>query len=312
MSNKLNLLIFLNSYRDANPSNNPSMSQFKWQREANGISSSKPQSVEFCLTPGETRTLFNGSRTLLSDLTTEFDISLKSGGTYVLKNTAGTSPGFRTLRSIASDATTQVSVTPNAGLMTLSSVAGTAFDFTTTNVGDEVLVGDQFNSANRGRFKILSKTTTSITVENSSAVGETVTLGATFADQVRACSSSGVQIGDKIKLGSGFSLVNQNTYEITAVQDNLVEFFFSGLLPEEFSLLAPSVVIYSSAKKFMYLETDKKLSTTVNGSAESDVEPFSDGTSSAPGILVKSSVVYSFEVTNQTSDVATLYFASIE
>lgn len=312
MSNKLNLLVYLNAYRDANSTNNPSMSQFKWQREMNGLAAEKPQSVEFCLTPGETKTLFSGVRALASDLTTEYDIYLKAGGTYVLEHVGGTAPSFRTLRTIGSDATTQVQVTKSANITTFTSIAGTLFDFTPVAVGDEVLIGQAFNASNRGRFKVLAKTTTSISVENSSSVAETVTLGLDFENEFRVYSAAGVQKGDKISLGAGFSLVSQNTYEVTAVQDNLIEFFFTGSLPDQSGLLAPTVVIYSSAKKLVYLESDKKISTLVNGSPESDLEPVVSGSSSTPGILLKTSVIYSFEITNESSEIATLYFVSVE
>lgn len=309
----MNVLVYLNAYKDSNPSNNPNLNNFKWQRELQGLSAEKPQSVEFCLAPGESRTMFDGQRTLLSDNTSEFSISLKNGSTYSIQNTAGTSPNFRTPRSINTDSTTEITVTVSGSLMTMQATAGTIMSTSSVNVGDEVSVGIGFNAANRGRFKILSKTADSITVENSSAVAEgPILLDVDFADDIRIYSAAGVQKGDKIKLSSGFSLNSQNTYEITGVQDNLVEFFSSAVLAEEADLVNPSITIYSSAKKLVYVETDKPVNVSINNVTESKIEPFIEGNNSLPGILLKRSTMWEMTITNNGTDMATLYFVSIE
>lgn len=310
---KMNILVYLNAYRDSNPSNNPSLSNFKWSREFQGLSAEKPQSIEFCLAPGESRTLFNGQRSLSSDNTTTYDIALKSGSTYRLTHVSGAAPAFRTLRAISSDATTEVQVSVAGTIVTFTSIAGTAFNFGTTQVGDEALIGPAFNAANQGKFKIIGKTANSISVENSSGVAEaSIILGAGFEDEVRVYSAAGVQKGDKIILGAGFSAITQATYEITGVQDNQVEFFASAVLPQETALLNPSVTIYSAAKKFVYMETDKKTGITVNGVAESSLEPFVESSGSFPGLYMKKSVMWSMVVTNNSTDMATYYFAGIE
>jgi hypothetical protein len=310
---KANILVYLNIYRDSNPTNSPNMSHTKWQRELQGVSAEKPQSIEFSLAPGESRVMFDGQRTLSSDNTTVYSLTLKSGSTYMLKNTSGTSPAFRTLRNIGSDATSQITVTVSGSLMTLQGTGGTIISTASVVVGDEISIGNIFNAANRGRFKILSKTTNSVTVENSSAIAEaSITLGSNYADEIRIYSASGVQKGDKIKLGSGFFSTNQSTYEVTGVQDNLVEFFSAGVLATETGLVNPSVTIYSSAKKLVYVETDKPVNVTVNGIAESKIEPFIEGNNSLPGMLLKRSTMWEMTITNNGTDMATLYFVSIE
>jgi hypothetical protein len=312
---KLNILVYLNAYKDANASNNPSLNNFKWTREVQGVEADKAQSVEFTLSPGESRVLFSGARAILSDNTTEFAFSLKSGttNTYKISYVSGQIPAFRTGRAIGSDATTVVTVTTSGALATFQSTGGTIYSMSSVVVGDEVSIGTAFDAANRGRFKVLAKTADSFTVENTSAVAESaVVLGPTFADEVRIYSASGVQVGDKIKLGSGFNLLNQATYEVTGVQDNLVEFFSASTLPPEPSVTGPDVTIYSSAKKVMYLETNKKVGIEINGQQESGLEPFIEGNNSLPGVLLKRSTMWSVEVTNESTDMATLYFASVE
>jgi len=310
---KMNVFVYLNAYKDSNPSNNPSMNNFKWIRELQGLSAKEPQSIEFTLAPGESKVMFDGQRALLSDSTTTYSLTLQAGSIYVLKHTAGTAPAFRTLRNIGYDATTQITVTVSGSLMTLTSTGGTPITTTSVLVGDEVSVGVGFNAANRGRFKIISKTANSITVENASALAEgPVTLGSDYTEDMRIYSASGVQKGDKIRLGSGFSLTAQNTYTVTGVQDNLVEFFSASVLPNETGLVNPSVVIYSSAKKLIYAETNKPVDVNINGVAESKIEPFIEGNNSLPGMLLKRSTMWSMTITNNSTDTATLYFISIE
>lgn len=309
----MNILVYLNAYKDITATNSPNLNNFKWQRELQGLSAEKPQSLEFCLAPGESRVMFNGQRTLASDLTTQFSISLKNSSTYVLKHTAGTAPQFRTSRSLSIDATSQVTVTVSSGLMTLQTTAGTEMNTGPVVVGDELFVGTGFLSANQGRFKILSKTSDSVTVSNPSATAEgPVTLGSDFAEDLRIYSAAGVQKGDKIKLGTGFSLSSRSTYEVTGVQDNLIEFFSSSALAFETGLLNPEVTIYSSAKKLIYLETDKPVDISVNGINESKLEPFIEGNNSLPGMLLKRSTMWEITITNNSTDMATLYFVSVE
>lgn len=308
---KLNILVYLNAYRDSNPTNNPSLNNFRWQRDLQGIDASKPQSLEFCLAPGESRIMFDGERILLSDLTTEYSLSLKAGSTYVLTNTAGAAPAFRTLRATGQDSTTEVDIVVSGSLMTVSSSGGTDFDMSSVVIGDELFLGSTFLSQNQGRFMVLSKTATSVTVENPSAAAEAGVL-LTDPELFRIYSSAGVQKGDKIQLGSGFSLSSQGVYEVTGVQDNLIEFFSAKILSPETGLLDPDVTIYSSAKKLIYVEADKNTSVQINGQEESRIEPFINGNNSKPGILMKRSTMWSMVLTNNSSEMSTLYFISVE
>src|ERR1700687_2028349 len=130
LMSRFNFLLFLNAYEDRNPSNNPSRSVFKWERELSSLPVANPVSLEFSLAPGETRTLFNGSRTLTQDVTTQYNLALVAGKTniYQLSWVSGTKPGFRTGRTSGADATTAVTVTLNGPVATFSSTGGTPFN----------------------------------------------------------------------------------------------------------------------------------------------------------------------------------------
>lgn len=312
---KLNFLVYLQTYSDVSASNNPSLSNFKWAREITGIPASNPISEAFSLAPGESKTIFSGVRSLLVDGTTEFSLQLKplSSSTYRLLATAGQAPGFRTARTTSADATTEVTAAVNGPIVTFSSTGGTAFDFSSVQVGDFVRIGDQFNTLNQGKFKILAKTATSFTIENYTGVNEgPIVLGATFADQIRIYSASGVQEGDTIVIKSGFSSVTFGSYKVTDVTDNYVEFYSTAVLPQETDIISADLAIYSQAKNLVYLESNQKATVEINGTQMAAMEPFIINNSKQPGVFMLKASVYSFTVTNNSLDTASCFVATVE
>lgn len=313
----LNLLVFLNTYSDANSSNNPSQNNFKWDREVKGLSVANPLSVAFTLAPGETKTLFNGARALAQDGTTQYSISLKplSSNTYVLSGVAGTLPSFRTARAPGADATTQVAATQNGPLVIFSSTGGTAFDLIVGGavVGDYVRIGNLFSPALQGEYKILALTATSLTVENEAGVSQgPITLGAGFASQVSIYSALGVQINDTLVISGGFSAVTQGSYKVTSVGANFVEFYSTDALPIESNIQTQAIAVYSAAKQLVYLESDQHVSMILNGVAGGEISPFVIGNSTKPGIFMRTSTIYSMSVTNASTSPANLFLASAE
>lgn len=312
---KTNISVILNTYSDTSPSNNPSLSNFKWSRSINGISASEPISESISLAPAESKTLFDGTRTLSHDNTTVYNLTLKSlsSNTYILKYVSGTLPNFRTPRNIATDATSQITITKNGPITTFTASGGTLFSTTAIQVGDFVRIGSQFNSLNQGEFKIIAKTSTSFTIDYSGSVAEgPITLGASFADQIQAYSALGVQANDTLVITGGFSLVTQGSYNITSVGAQFVEFYSTNILPQETSIQTNLFNVYSSSKNFLYLETDQKLALTINGSSISNIEPFIIGNSSQPGLFMLKSTIYSASITNSGTDTANVFCASIE
>lgn len=313
---KLNLLLSLNSYLDTSASNSPSLNAFKWARDFQGLAVDKPESIQFSLAPGESRTLFDGTRTLLQDGTTQYQLALKSGtsNTYVLKHVGGTAPQFRTSRTSGADATTQVTVTKNANVYTFASTAGTPFALIAGSVvvGDQVSIGNLFSAGNQGTYKIIARDATSFSVENNNGTAEgPITLGSGFADQVRIFSAAGVQPGDTIAILADFSPVSQGAFEVTAVYDDRVEFYSTDSLPQE-TQTTDQIAIYSQAKRLVYLESDKKLSIQINNSAQGRIEPFVSGTDIKPALLLKNETAWIMSVTNDSLDTANVFFASVE
>jgi hypothetical protein len=314
---KFNILFHIQNYKDATPTNTPQMSHFKWTREQQGLSSDAPISQEFALAPSESKDLFNGSRTLSHNGSTEYSLYKKPlvSNTYILEwNGNGAAPAFRTSRAIGSDATTEITVTKNGDLVTLTNTAGTAIDLVTglVVVGDLVSLGAEFNSANQGVFKILSRTANSLSLENSSGSAEVVVLGASYETALEIFSSNGVQVGDTLKILGGFSPVSRESFDITAVYSDRVEFFSAKVLPEESDVQTNAISIYSSAKKFIYIESSDKITLTINGTSQVTVEPFVEATGNKPGMYFQKSTIWSLSCSNDSINMATIYLAAIE
>lgn len=312
---KLNFLVYLNTSSDPSSSNNPSLNNFKWTREITGIPASNPISQALPLAPGESKTLFSGTRTLSGDGSTVYSIAPKplSSNTYIFSATSGTLPNFRTPRSTGADATTAVTVTLNGPLVTFTSTAGTPFNLAAVQVGDFARIGNLFNQLNQGEYQILAKTSTSFTVENFTAVAEgPIVLGAGFAAQVQIYSAAGVQAGDTLVISGGFSLVTQGSYKITAVAANYLEFYFTDILPAESGIMTTAIAVYSAAKSLVYIECDQKATITINGSQTMNMEPLVVNDFVQPGVFMVHSTIYSLSIQNNSLETANAFLATVE
>jgi len=315
---KLNLLVHVNAYEDVKDTNDPSQNNVKWNRDLQGLSIAEPESRSINLPAGQSHTLFEGTVSTSADVTTTWDIALVSGSTYRISHNAGTTPVFRTQRAIGHDATTEVTVTKNAKLMTFTATGGTLWDLVSagTQVGDEIRVGNVFNTANRGKFKVISFSATQVTVENELGQAEgPITLGATFIDQINVFSAGGIQVGDKVDIVDGFSPVTQGTYEITDVNPDYIEIFSGYCIPTETGVSnnPDALIIYRNAKQFLYLESNKKLEIEINGSSTTNtLEPLKVGTQSKPGIFMSSASIKRAAITNTSQETAKILYITAE
>lgn len=313
--NKLNLLVYLNAYADQNASNSPSRNNFKWERSINGLLVNDPNSLEFSLAPGESKTLFNSSRTLTQDNTTQYSIApvLGQNARYQLSWSGGTAPGFRVGRVTGANSTTHVTTSLNGTVLTFTSSGGQPFSLLAggVQVGDFVQLGSIFSANNQGQYQLIAVTATSFSVVNAFGAIETVTLG--NASQVDIFSSAGVQVGDTLLISGGFSSVSQGAYIVSEVTDLYVKFSFAGVLPTEGPITTEAIAFYSDAQRFIYVESDQKVSMVINGQAGNEINPIADCNCVVrPGIFMRMSTIYSLTVTNIGQDTASLYLASVE
>lgn len=317
----LKTLIFLQGY-EGSPSgacagNPPSRNFFKWTRE-NQSSISSALSETFQIAPGESQTLFSGTVSLTQDGTTQYSLALApfQSNIYQLTNTAGTAPTFRTLRTIGTDATTQVTTSVNGPILTYTFTGGTLPNLSSVVPGDNVLIGNDFNTLNQGStgiWQIISTTSTSFSVVNPTGYVEgPVTLGSGFTNQVRIFSAAGVQIGDTVVISSGFSPVSWGSYQITLVTDNTLQFSYTGSLPTESGILT-EVAVYSVAKTMVYAESDQNLTLTLNGGSPGPtIVPIVSNGSVFPGMFLLNGITYSLSVTNNSINICNVTLLSAE
>jgi hypothetical protein len=316
MSNLL-FSVFLNSYSDNRPSNAPSLSNVKWNRELDGIPCQNPTSQAAQLAPGENRVLFNGTRSLAQDGTTRYSIALKlfSTNTYVLSGVSGTLPNFRTPRVTGADSSTQITTSINGPVQTFASTGGTPLNLISggVQVGDYVTIGNLFNALDQGTFQIIALTATSFSIENLLGVIEgPITLGSGYASQLQIFSPAGVQIGDTLVISGGFSPATQGSYKVTAVYANSLEFYSNSPLPQESNILTEAIALYSNAKQLIYLESDSITSVILNGVVVANIEPFVINTNVRPGVFLLKSTVFSLALQNNGINPANIFFASVE
>lgn len=315
---KLNLLVHINAYEDQNPSNDPSKNNVKWTNEAQGLSIEEPESKSLSLPSGQSHTLFSGNIAISADATTTWDLELVSTSVYRLVHNAGTAPNFRVARSTGADATTEITVTKNASLLTFTSSAGTplALILGGATIGDEVRIAAPFASSNQGKFKILSLNATSFVVQNNSGVAETQVLGVDFAESIEIFSANGVQVGQKVDIVDGFSPVTFGTYEIKDVNPNWIEFVSGMALPLETNVSnnPEAIVVYNNAKQFLYLETNQTLDVVIDGDTITThaLKPMCYGSSTKPGILMLSASIKSVSITNTSVNTAKVFYVTAE
>jgi hypothetical protein len=201
--------------------------------------------------------------------------------------------------------------------LTYTFTGGTLPNLSSVQPGDDVLIGTVFNQLNQGVWQVISKTTTSISVVNQSGyVQGPITLGSSYATQLRIFSSGNVQVGDTLVISSGFSPVTLGSYIVTQVTDNYIQFSYTGSLPTE-GPITTEVGVYSVAKSTIYLETDQNLELLINGALSGPVvTPMVSPTTKTnivfPGLFLLNSTVWSLSVTNNSITPANVTLLSAE
>lgn len=302
---KVNILVSINSYEDANSSNNPNMNHFKWTRQVVNGAAEEPQSLQTIVHPGSPKSLFSGVIQLDQDGTTKYDLSFVQPGVYKLSHSGGTAPNFRTDRLIGGGSDTEVSVSVSGGAKTFAVIAGTPLDLTRVQLGDEVVISSPFSSLNKGVFKIISVSANSFTIESQFAAAETRIFGSDTPIMIQ--SKEGLLPTDQIQLGPEFGAAS-GIYSILSVLPNSLTFAFSGSLPA-LSGVSSQIVAFSRAKKTVYIESSKKVALTINGNQTVMMEPSFE---SSPAICLLTQKIYSLSVECVDFNSSTIYMASIE
>lgn len=291
------------------------------------VSVNNPATVPYTLAPGASVTLFDGSRTIAADGTTQWTLSLSSlaSDRYRFTHTSGTAPALRTDRGLTLSA---VSVAATVNANQTVTFAAPAASFSAVQVGDVLFVpgpetGDAstvFSSLNQGFWTVLAVAANGSSVQVSRGSGtftgftETVTLASNA--QLQAFSSSGVQVGDGVFVSAGFSTPVLHGYTVLAVNPKWFEVRATAALPVSAVATpgASGVLFYAAAKRYIELWSDQECVIRVNGDTgdSNKVSPWQAGDILQAGHYIKAGVTWSAVVVNKTTSVMNIQLITAE
>lgn len=323
MSN-LKMLTSIVAFRDPIPDTaNPRLRHVDWMRSFSVQDAGNPRSDSYTIAPGETRSIFDGTRTLTVNGDTVFSLSLVPGETinYRILHTSGTAPGFRTARSFNVVGNT-VSLTVNPDqTMTITTNTG---NFTGIQAGDTLWipgvddgVTSPFQLANQGFWLVMTISASQLIVRRTGDFNGITQAGVsiTASNHMRAFSAAGVQQGDKIELLSGWAAANLGTYVVIAATSSYIDIQSTAKpLAFENTVIPTSSgqTVYSSGKRMVYVESDQEVILRLNGDVGSlyKVGPWVAGED--PGQFLTTGAVWSLTVVNAGQQMANVSVISVE
>jgi hypothetical protein len=305
---QINVQVNAIAFYDNAPSNNPLLRAFDLTVKAFGISTTNPDQRSYILAPDEEKVIYDGTRTTLVTNSTAFNVTRPDLTKDTYRFTGNTASAFRTERATGADTSTSLTISVNGPVSTFTVSAGT-FNTSSIQVGDilKIEAGAGCSASNQGRFSIIGKTSTSISIKNLNAAGETFTI--TDASKFMIYSNGGgisnqIQINDTVILSSGFSPATQGSYQVIEVTPTWfeVDIGASNGIPLETGIVPTTsgLIFYSSAKKFVLITSQDKISVKFNTDSTDNtiVEAVEANNPEKPGILLKNGMFYKLTVKN--------------
>jgi len=321
-----NLFQKIQAFGDATNNSNPLLRHVDWSRNVNGVVCENPRSDPYKIEPGQTKLVFDGTRTTTIGGGTTFASSLSSldPSRYRFTWTGGADPGFRIDRSLALNGVS-VTFTVQANNTVILSVP-TGPDFTGVATGDIIFVpnlttGDASSPVsvmNSGYWQVLAVTDSThlVLVRFSGADFEatTETVALTANTQLQAFTSSGVQVGDNVDISAGFATATRKTYEIVAVTSKFFEVISTTPIPAETGIQpgAAGLIVYTAAKKFLYIEADQECSIRCNGSSDDTQRGSPAEAGSMDVLFMKKGPTWSLSLVNRATVTANVFIISYE
>lgn len=313
--NILNIITQLLSYADPCVTDNPQLRNIDWTRKISGVVIDKPESDVESLAPGESLTVFDGTRsTQLADTTSVLQIALAASGQSRYRVTVTSGPaGFRTARAVSGITGAMVTVNNNA----TASFAFSGATLTGVVVGDIMRISGlvlfdsgsfAFSPSNAGLWKVISVSGSTVQAvrlagQSFNGVSETV---ATATNDVQFYSSAGVQVGDTVLVTGTFAEPTQRAYEVQDVTPTSFDIVSVLPLPLESGLAYTdgTITFYPSCKKLVYIEVDQEAVVRFNDDVSDNnrLVPVLVGTQQqgAPGFLHKYGDTYRIVVVNKS------------
>jgi hypothetical protein len=318
----LNTTVKILAFADATNNSNPRLRQVDWTRDISGVSVQDPKCESHNLLAGASKTIFDGTRTTTLDGTSAFSIALlniEGASRYRITHTGGTSPTFRTGRSLTPTGMTLVwTVNANATVTLTSSaplfggvVAGDVVFVPHTTTGDSANV---ISVLNAGYWQVLAVSSTQnitlVRLAGQDFEGTTETTVITSNSQLRAFTAAGVQVGDDVDISAGFSTATQKTFSVLAVTDAFVEILSTTPLPAQTGITpsAGGMIFYTETKNFLYVESTQEVVLRLNGDTTNGtrVAPADASDPNAPGMYLKRGPTWSLVVVNRSTDAVDL------
>jgi hypothetical protein len=286
----LNLFLKLAVYSDGAPTLFPKLRDVDWDRQFEGVPSGDDFDRRVEVPPASSVTVATTARALTQDATTQYTVSQPDpdANTFRYRWTGGTNPTLRTARTPGDDVTTQFTVTRVGSVVRFAATGGTIPNFVAggTVVGDTLNIEattpgnvSPFNPLNQGEWTIVTVATTYVEVLNRDGVPEgPITLG-TRADGLpvlSAYSAAGVQDGDEARVTStAFNIQNRESLKVTKITSLYFDVSnASPGAPEGPITLgaADGIVFYPSLWRWIYVESDQRVSVRINGDTSDHVE----------------------------------------
>ncbi len=304
------------AYDDDGATSNPSQRPVDWKRTITKLPVNNPSTAKLTVEPSSAKTVFDGARSTSIDGTTTLSLASSSSepGRYRITATSGTSPAFRTPRTVtASGISLALTIDQN---LVLKVTAASGTPFAAILAGDTVFIpgtatGDAagpFNSLNVGHWSVLTASATILTLTRASGtvfegIGETVVPSANT--QLQAFSTSGVQVGDTVELVSGFAATSLRAYTILAVNPLWIEIFSSSPLGSQVGIVptATGFLVYTSTKRYIQIEVDQECVLRLNGDTGNTnrLSPWIPGDKAFQAEFKKTGPVWKLELVNKSN-----------
>ena len=320
MATSFRLITQLVAFGDSGASN-PSLRHLDWRRDISGLQVTNPRREAYDIPAGQERVIWDGTRALTVDGTTEFEVELVAGKAdrYRFRHTGGTAPGFRTDRALdlAGDSVTAtVNANDTLTLVTDGSFAAVQAGDTLWLPSTDEIDTSPFSSTNRGFWVVLSANATTVVLERPGdfeGVSE-ADIAVTDADQVQAFSASGVQVGETLEVLAGFVSATQRSYTIEDVTPSYLEVQSQPPIPNETGITpgADNFLVFTSVASFVYIEADQECAVKVNGDTgtKQRLSPWLAG--DKVGQYMKTGPVWSLSVLNRSPLTAHVDIISVE
>lgn len=279
MDSTLRLTSSISAFGDGLGVSNPEQTHLAWGYRASDLPVRNPVQQPMTVPAGQTVTVFDGTRALSTDGTTDFDLELLNGYSdrYRLRWTGGTDPVFRTNRNLDLDGDTVVVTINGNGTATFSCAANpfgavVAGDVLWIPEDDEV-ASQPFAEGNWGVWTVLAASAGSVvaTREGTFSAANESAVTITDADEIQAFSAAGVQVGDSLEILAGFVASTRRTFPIVEVTPGYLDFTSTLALAPETAVSpgAAGLAVYSASKRFLRVETDQEAVVRVNGDSSS-------------------------------------------